>query len=109
MRTSCNYCGKTFKDRPQTKIDLERHERKHTGEKPFSCTKCDMKFTQKNNAKTHEKKCKKGPAKDNTSNTGETPITKESKVGKPNHGLLDLLPRVKEAVENIQKSEVVEA
>lgn len=38
---SCTYCGKLFKQ----KIDLHRHERKHTGERPFPCPVCPYRAT----------------------------------------------------------------
>lgn len=78
----CAVCGKTFpglqdlrqhefyvhKDRTNaqyychecgiccySKSKLNRHMITHTGEKPYSCTKCDRKFTQKTRLKYHEK------------------------------------------------------
>merc|ERR1712029_89548 len=36
--------------------DMHRHEKIHTGEKSFSCSHCDKKFTQSTNMKIHEKK-----------------------------------------------------
>ena len=42
-------CNKAF----NRKHDLERHERTHTGAKPFKCTICKMGFAQKINLTTH--------------------------------------------------------
>lgn len=50
----CNVCGKEFK-KP---IDLRRHTRTHTKEKPFTCEICSKSFallcTLKTHLKTHE-------------------------------------------------------
>lgn len=36
---TCNICGKNFKD-----IDMSKHMRTHTGERPFPCDQCDSTF-----------------------------------------------------------------
>lgn len=46
---SCSFCGKLF----VYPKDVRRHERIHTGEKPFSCPLCPYKAAQKGNVKQH--------------------------------------------------------
>ena len=45
-------CAKKFKKPSQ----LIRHERIHTGDKPFACNLCDKKFNQKNSLDQHARK-----------------------------------------------------
>ena len=47
----CNVCHKTFK----TKSKLIRHERSHTGEKPYPCEICLKSFSDKSNLVKHKK------------------------------------------------------
>ncbi|KAF2349441.1 BTB/POZ domain [Trinorchestia longiramus] len=47
----CQYCGKEF----AFASDMRRHERCHTGEKPFSCSLCDFKTSQRYNLERHKK------------------------------------------------------
>ena len=56
IKHSCIICGKFF----QSKSALLRHERIHTGEKPYKCDVCEKAFTQSNSL-----------AKHNSSHTGE--------------------------------------
>ncbi|XP_030630488.1 gastrula zinc finger protein XlCGF7.1 [Chanos chanos] len=48
---ACKICGKKFKRR---KI-LRRHERFHTGEKPYSCPKCHKTFALRKSLRRHER------------------------------------------------------
>uniref|UniRef100_A0A4W5KFY1 C2H2-type domain-containing protein n=1 Tax=Hucho hucho TaxID=62062 RepID=A0A4W5KFY1_9TELE len=47
----CKICGKRFKRR---KI-LRRHERFHTGEKPYSCSQCPKTFALRKSLRRHER------------------------------------------------------
>ncbi|XP_061587225.1 oocyte zinc finger protein XlCOF29 isoform X2 [Cololabis saira] len=47
----CNICGKAFKHR---KI-LRRHERFHTGERPYCCELCPKTFALRKNLRRHER------------------------------------------------------
>ena len=48
---SCSYCNKKF----LTGHRLKKHERFHTGEKPFHCSYCGKKFPHKSKLDRHER------------------------------------------------------
>uniref|UniRef100_A0A915NLS1 C2H2-type domain-containing protein n=1 Tax=Meloidogyne floridensis TaxID=298350 RepID=A0A915NLS1_9BILA len=47
----CKYCTKSFK----RNTDLQRHLLIHTGERPFTCSKCYFSFRTKQTLETHSK------------------------------------------------------
>lgn len=47
---NCTYCDKTFEHRG----DLNKHVRKHTGEKPYTCQTCNQKFSHASNLSRHQ-------------------------------------------------------
>ncbi|XP_037798493.1 zinc finger protein 771-like [Penaeus monodon] len=45
----CAICNKAF----ETRYKLERHQRTHTGEKPYACPYCPHRCNQRDNLKAH--------------------------------------------------------
>ena len=46
---ACSYCGQAF----TRKYDMEKHTRKHTGDKPYQCGICAKKFVQVGSLAVH--------------------------------------------------------
>jgi len=64
-RTPCVYCGKTFSQ----KGNMERHQRQHTGERPFACPHCSCSYTRKETLKVHINQAHPAAASDTTDDT----------------------------------------
>ena len=47
----CNFCGRGFSQ----KGNVNKHERTHTGDKPFRCNFCSKRFIEKSSAVRHER------------------------------------------------------
>ncbi|KAG0723558.1 Zinc finger and SCAN domain-containing protein 31 [Chionoecetes opilio] len=48
----CQACGKVFSG-PKRRFLMERHARTHTGEKPYCCPHCPLRFSQSGNLTRH--------------------------------------------------------
>ncbi|XP_069705340.1 zinc finger protein 660-like isoform X2 [Periplaneta americana] len=48
---SCEFCAKVFSHTG----DLNKHRRRHTGERPYACTECDKRFSHTSNLLRHQK------------------------------------------------------
>ncbi|XP_056284989.1 zinc finger protein 497-like [Pseudoliparis swirei] len=47
---TCPTCGKTY----SRAADMRRHQRSHTGERPFRCSRCEKRFQFQHDLKRHE-------------------------------------------------------
>ena len=49
-RFACPYCSTSFANRR----NLQRHARKHTGERPYQCSECSLRFYRDDNLRKHK-------------------------------------------------------
>ena len=49
-RFACSYCTTSFANRR----NLQRHARKHTGERPYECSECSLRFYRDDNLRKHK-------------------------------------------------------
>lgn len=50
-KISCEFCGKVFSHTG----DLNKHRRRHTGERPYPCPQCAKRFSHASNLLRHQK------------------------------------------------------
>ncbi|TNN53957.1 Zinc finger protein 737 [Liparis tanakae] len=53
---TCPTCGKTY----SRAADMRRHQRSHTGERPFRCSRCEKRFQFQHDLKRHESNACRG-------------------------------------------------
>ncbi|XP_042875826.1 zinc finger protein 775-like, partial [Penaeus japonicus] len=57
----CGVCARLFSG-PKRRFLLERHARTHTGERPFLCPFCPLRFSQSGNLARHARRVHHQPA-----------------------------------------------